>query len=60
MNEEIILNMIVEGGITADDFANNEEDIAADSKKMTTLRMLMQKVPTRYTYHALSSLVLIR
>jgi hypothetical protein len=25
-----------------------------------TLRMLMQKVPTRYTYHALSSLELIR
>jgi hypothetical protein len=31
-NEEIILNMIGEGGITADDFANNEEDIAADSE----------------------------
>jgi hypothetical protein len=30
-DEEIILNMIGEGSITADDFANNEEDIAADS-----------------------------
>jgi hypothetical protein len=29
-DEEIILNMIGEGGVTADDFANNEEDIAAD------------------------------
>jgi hypothetical protein len=29
--EEIILNMIGEGGIAADDFANNEEDIDADS-----------------------------
>jgi hypothetical protein len=58
--EETILNMICEGGVAADDFANNEEDIAADQKIMMTLRMLMQKVPTRYTYHALSSLVLIR
>jgi hypothetical protein len=29
---EIILNMISQGGVAADDFANNEEDIAADSK----------------------------
>jgi hypothetical protein len=29
-DEEIILNMIGQGGITTDDFANNEEDIAAD------------------------------
>jgi hypothetical protein len=31
-DEDIILNMIGEGGVTADDFANNEEDIAADSE----------------------------
>jgi hypothetical protein len=31
-DEEIILNMIGEGGVAADDFANNEEDIAADSE----------------------------
>jgi hypothetical protein len=30
-DEEIILNMIGQGGVTADDFANNEEDVAADS-----------------------------
>jgi hypothetical protein len=30
-DEEITLNMIGQGGVTADDFANNEEDIAADS-----------------------------
>jgi hypothetical protein len=30
MDEEIILNMIGQGGVAADDFANNEEDIAAD------------------------------
>jgi hypothetical protein len=48
--EEIILNMIGQGGVTA----------APTQKIMTTLRMLMQKVPTRYTYHALSSLVLIQ
>jgi hypothetical protein len=29
-DREIILNMIGEGGVAADDFANNEEDIAAD------------------------------
>jgi hypothetical protein len=29
-DEEIILNMIGQGGVAADDFANNEEDIAAD------------------------------
>jgi hypothetical protein len=29
-NEEIILNMISQGGVAADDFANNEEDIAAN------------------------------
>jgi hypothetical protein len=29
-DEDIILNMIGEGGVTADDFANNEEDIGAD------------------------------
>jgi hypothetical protein len=28
----ININMIGEGGVTADDFANNEEDIAADSE----------------------------
>jgi hypothetical protein len=32
MNEEIILNMIGQGGVPADDFANNEENIAADSE----------------------------
>jgi hypothetical protein len=31
-NEEIILNMIGEGGVVADDFANNEEDIVVDSE----------------------------
>jgi hypothetical protein len=31
-DEDIILNMIGEGGVAADDFANNEEDIAADSE----------------------------
>jgi hypothetical protein len=31
-NEEIILNMIGQGGIAADDFANDKEDISADSK----------------------------
>jgi hypothetical protein len=30
-NEEIILN-VGQGGVAADDFANNEEDIAADSE----------------------------
>jgi hypothetical protein len=30
-DEEIILNMIGQGGVTADDFANNEEDIDTDS-----------------------------
>jgi hypothetical protein len=30
--EEIILNMIGQGGVAADDSANNEEDIAADSE----------------------------
>jgi inosine/xanthosine triphosphate pyrophosphatase family protein len=54
------INMIAEGGITADDFANNEEDIATDSKNNEDLEDLMQKVPTRYTYHALTSLVLIQ
>jgi hypothetical protein len=29
-DEETILNMIGQGGVAADDFANNEEDIAAD------------------------------
>jgi hypothetical protein len=29
-DEEIILNMIGQGGVAADDFANNEEDVAAD------------------------------
>jgi hypothetical protein len=32
MDEEIILNMTGQGGITADDFANNEEDISANSE----------------------------
>jgi hypothetical protein len=31
-DEEIILNMIGQGGVAADDFANNEEDITADSE----------------------------
>jgi hypothetical protein len=31
-DEEIILNMIGQGGVAADDVANNEEDIAADSE----------------------------
>jgi hypothetical protein len=59
-NEDIIKNMISEGCVVADDFANNEEDIAADSENNEDLEDLMQKVLTRYTYHALSSLVLIR
>jgi hypothetical protein len=29
-DEEIILNMIGQGGVAVDDFANNEEDIVAD------------------------------
>jgi hypothetical protein len=29
-DEEIILNMISQGGAAADDFANNKEDIAVD------------------------------
>jgi hypothetical protein len=32
MDQKIILNMIGEGDVTTDDFANNEEDIAANSK----------------------------
>jgi hypothetical protein len=32
-DEDIILNIIGEGGIAADDFANNKDDIAADSEK---------------------------
>jgi hypothetical protein len=32
MDEEIILNMIGQRGVTTDDFANNKEDIAADSE----------------------------
>jgi hypothetical protein len=31
-NEDIILNMIGEGGVAPDEFANNEEDIAVDSE----------------------------
>jgi hypothetical protein len=31
-DEEIILNMIGQGGVTANDFANNEEDIVVDSE----------------------------
>jgi hypothetical protein len=31
-DEDIILNMIGEGGVAADDFANNDEDIAVDSE----------------------------
>jgi hypothetical protein len=31
-DEEIILNMIGQGGTAANDLANNEEDIAADSE----------------------------
>jgi hypothetical protein len=31
-DEEIILNMIGQGGVAADDFANNEEDIAANTE----------------------------
>jgi hypothetical protein len=31
-DEEIILNVIGQGGVAANDFANNEEDIAADSE----------------------------
>jgi hypothetical protein len=31
-DEDIILNMIGEGGIAANDFAKNEEDIAAESE----------------------------
>jgi hypothetical protein len=36
-DEDIILNMICEGGAAADDFANNEEDIAADSENNENL-----------------------
>jgi hypothetical protein len=32
MDEEIILNMIGQGGVTIIDLANKEEDIAADSE----------------------------
>jgi hypothetical protein len=31
-DEDIILNMISEGGVAADDFANNKVDIAVDSE----------------------------
>jgi hypothetical protein len=31
-DEDIILNMIGEGGVVVDDFANNEKDIATDSE----------------------------
>jgi hypothetical protein len=31
-DEELILNMIGQGGVAADDFANNKEDRAADSE----------------------------
>jgi hypothetical protein len=31
-DEEIVLNMIGEGGVAAEDFANNEEDIAVGSE----------------------------
>jgi hypothetical protein len=31
-DEDIIVNMFGEGGVAVDDFANNEEDIATDSK----------------------------
>jgi hypothetical protein len=37
-DEEIILNMIGQGGVTADDFANNKEDIAADSENNDDLK----------------------
>jgi hypothetical protein len=37
MDEDIILNMIDEGGVVTDDFANNEEDIAADSENSEDL-----------------------
>jgi hypothetical protein len=59
MDEDIILNMISEGGVAADDFANNEEDIAADSENNEDLEDANAEGSTRYTYHALSSLVLI-
>jgi hypothetical protein len=52
--------MIGQGGVATDDFANNEEDIAVDWENNDDHEELMQKVPTRYTYHALSSLVLIQ
>jgi hypothetical protein len=32
MDEDIILNMIGEGGVATDDFADNEENIATDSE----------------------------
>jgi hypothetical protein len=37
-DEEIILNMIGQGGVTADDFANNKEDIAANSENNDDLK----------------------
>jgi hypothetical protein len=37
MDEEIILNMIDQGGFVVDDFANNEKDIAADSENNDVL-----------------------
>jgi hypothetical protein len=37
MEEEIILNMIDQGGFAVDDFANNEKDIAADSENNDVL-----------------------
>jgi hypothetical protein len=58
-DEVIILNMIGQGGVAADDFEITRKT-RPPTLQMMTLRMLMQKVPTRYTYHALSSLLLIR
>jgi hypothetical protein len=57
-DEEIILNMIGQGGVATDDFENNEEDIAVDSENNDDLEANAEG--SNEVYHALSSLVLIR
>jgi hypothetical protein len=58
-DEEIILNMIAQGGVATDDFENNEEDIAVDSENNDDLEDASAE-GSNEVYHALSSLVLIR
>jgi hypothetical protein len=59
-DEEIILNMIGQGGVVADDFANNEEDIAADSENNDDLEDANAEGSNEVYISSLSSLVLIR